>query len=55
MRPGRSYQPRKGNCRRPLRMALRAGTVGIPSGKTLVKRSPCRASASMVGVRTQFS
>ncbi len=55
MRPGLSYQPRKGNWRLPLRIELRAGTVGIASGNTLVKRMPCRARASMVGVRAQFS
>ena len=55
IRPGLSYQPRNGNWRRPLRIELRAGMVGMASGNTFVKRMPCRASASMVGVRAQLS
>jgi hypothetical protein len=38
--------------RRPPRIELRAGTVGIASGYALVKRMPWRVSSSMVGVRT---
>jgi len=49
-RPRSLCQSRKGNTRRPDRIELRAGTVGIASGNAFGKRAALRTSASIAGV-----
>jgi hypothetical protein len=57
VQPGTSPRSRgwgavgNGNLRLPVRMELRAATVGIASGYARVNLIPSRARASMFGVR----